>query len=427
MDFASIIMFVGFVLAAYAVVGNDVIQTLGTFLAANEKRPWWVLFLFAGSILTFTVIYGWSAVTPERVVQEAGYTAITGTEYYVSYAEAKSTLGKELVYKSVFESLAEDSGAVAALPFKEIQLYKKTGETFSAAGKAEAKVSGVFSLALRQNGAVSEHRIGVKRVHEVSYNRLEKFDYPTNIQWWFLIPPLILLIITRFGIPVSTTFLILSFFTPKNMLAMLFKSLMGYAVAFGTAIVLYLAIAKILEARFNQVELDKTKNELKVWTVIQWLSTAFLWSMWLVQDFANIYVYLDRDLSFGMLLLSLGIILTMLAYIFYTRGGAIQSIVTSKTNTNDIRSAAIINFVYGAVLLFFKEWSNLPMSTTWVFLGLLAGREYALRARLFRKVDAQLHKMVLSDLGKATLGLVVSIALVVIINVIQGKDLATLF
>ena len=38
----------GFTLAAYSVVGNDSIQTLGTFLTSNEDKPWWVLWLLPG-------------------------------------------------------------------------------------------------------------------------------------------------------------------------------------------------------------------------------------------------------------------------------------------------------------------------------------------------------------------------------------------
>ena len=59
MEFSQIVMYVGFLLAGYSVVGNDSIQTLGTFLSSNEKRPWYVLWLFAGSILTATLVYGW--------------------------------------------------------------------------------------------------------------------------------------------------------------------------------------------------------------------------------------------------------------------------------------------------------------------------------------------------------------------------------
>ena len=37
--------------------------------------------------------------------------------------------------------------------------------------------------------------------------------------------------------------------------------------------------------------------------------------------------------------ISMSILLVMLAYIFYSKGGAIQAIVKAKTNTEDIRSA----------------------------------------------------------------------------------------
>ena len=60
MDLA--IMILGFALASYSVVGNDVIQTLGTFLSSNEDRPWWVLWLFAGGIMAVILIMGYLGV-----------------------------------------------------------------------------------------------------------------------------------------------------------------------------------------------------------------------------------------------------------------------------------------------------------------------------------------------------------------------------
>ena len=38
----------------------------------------------------------------------------------------------------------------------------------------------------------------------------------------------------------------------------------------------------------------------------------------------------------------------------------------------------MVDGVYFIILLVFKEWSKIPMSTTWVFVGLLAGREIAM-------------------------------------------------
>ena len=112
--------------------------------------------------------------------------------------------------------------------------------------------------------------------------------------------------------------------------------------------------------------------------MLQWASTAFLWSQWLIQDLANIYVFVPRVIGIWPLIATIALLLVMQGIIFYQQGGRIQQIVTTKTMTSDIRSATIIDFVYGMILLIFKEWSNMPMSTTWVFLGLLAGREIAM-------------------------------------------------
>ena len=55
MELSPIVMWLGFILASYSVVGNDVIQTLGTFLTSNENRvPWYVLWLYAAGILVAT-------------------------------------------------------------------------------------------------------------------------------------------------------------------------------------------------------------------------------------------------------------------------------------------------------------------------------------------------------------------------------------
>ena len=174
---------------------------------------------------------------------------------------------------------------------------------------------------------------------------------------------------------------------PKNLSDMLIKSVSGYALAFVVAIILYVLITKILEKRFMDNPI--TPKEQTWWTIGQWCSTGFLWAMWLIQDFANIYAYLPRELSAGQLALSLLILLSMLAYIFYSKGGAIQKIVLAKTNTTDIRSATIIDLTFAFILLYFKQVNPVPMSTTWVFIGLLAGRELTIRYRLTSKFSKE--------------------------------------
>jgi hypothetical protein len=56
------------------------------------------------------------------------------------------------------------------------------------------------------------------------------------------------------------------------------------------------------------------------------------------------------------------------------------------------------------------------MSTTYVFIGLLAGREIAIRYRLAQKIEKNTFRMIGSDFLKIIFGLAVSIALVMVIK-----------
>ena len=56
------------------------------------------------------------------------------------------------------------------------------------------------------------------------------------------------------------------------------------------------------------------------------------------------------------------------------------------------------------------------MSTTWVFLGLLAGREIALYHRLRFESPKKMYKHILKDLAKVTFGMIVSLLTVLILT-----------
>jgi hypothetical protein len=148
------------------------------------------------------------------------------------------------------------------------------------------------------------------------------------------------------------------------------------------------------------------------WVPMQWLSTAALWSVWIQQDAANIAVYLPRSLSVAELAGFAGFITLGLGVLMYLRGDRIQEIVNEKSHVVDVRPATIIDFVYAGLLYYFKVLSTIPMSTTWVFLGLLAGRELAisLRGDSGRSV-ASSFRLAGRDVLYAAIGLAVSIAL----------------
>ncbi len=312
LDLPTIYAFIGFVLAAYSVMGNDAVQTLGTFMASNLKVfRWYWLWAAASVVLCSTLFYGWY-------------------------------------------------------------------------------------------------------VHgDISYGRLDKIP-PVTIEWYHAMAPLVLVILTRVGVPVSTTFLVLSVFASTFVMEkMLLKSAMGYGVAAITAYIIWMVVARILNEKYDKVK----RGHRKIWRTLQWCSTGFLWSMWLMHDMANIAVFLPRDLSFEMLLVVMLVLVLALGNIFKKHGGKINHIVLEKSGARFMRSATIIDFVFAVLLVVFKQINNIPMSTTWVFVGLLAGRELAIATTYRKKYHmSYLYPLLWRDFVKMMVGLVVSVTVVMLVH-----------
>jgi len=308
----SLFAAVGFLFAAYAVVGNDALQTLGTFISSNNRLHWFWLFLFSAIILVVTFTYGW-------VINEG----------------------------------------------------------------------------------------------DPSYGRLSNVKkYPAiDVQWYHTLPPLVLLVITRFGVPVSTSFMVLTVFASiGGLTSMLQKSLIGYGLAFAVGLGIYLIASNTLEKFFRKTQ---HQQHHPIWVLLQWMTTGYLWSVWLIQDFANIFVFLPREITAVEGFTAMFAIVALLAYTFANNGGPVQRILKSKTAVTDIRSATIIDFTYASLLFYFKELNNIPMSTTFVFLGLIAGREYGFALATQAISFARTCKVALSDIAKAYIGLVLSIDMAV--------------
>ena len=78
-----------------------------------------------------------------------------------------------------------------------------------------------------------------------------------EIQWYHAVAPGILLLLTRIGIPVSTTFLVLSAFASTVVLEkMLMKSVVGYGLAAVTAYICWIAISKFINEKFDEVQIN---------------------------------------------------------------------------------------------------------------------------------------------------------------------------
>lgn len=317
--YPQIAMWLGFGLAAYSAIANDSIQTIGTFIASNSTRKWWVLWLFMGLIFLATVTYSWV----------------------------------------VFD------------------------------------------------GDVSHQRLLSKGFDKA----------PTSFSFLQLAAPILLLVLTRFRMPVSTTFLLLSAFSTQasSIGDMLTKSLSGYLLAFVTAIFVWFVVSKFVSQYFT------SKTPAKFWTPLQWIISGALWSVWISQDAANIAVFLPRSLSFYQFLGFSGFIFLGLGILFYLKGDKIQSIVSEKAGVSDVRAATIVDFIYAILLYYFKVISTIPISTTWVFIGLLGGREVAIaisKNRYKKRVNniKKAGKIVGRDFLYATIGLILSVLLAIGVN-----------
>jgi len=270
-----------------------------------------------------------------------------------------------------------------------------------------AYMGGIFALTMFQGFAINDPAFG----------RLDKFPEIT-IQWYHAIAPLVLVALTRLKIPVSTTFLVLSVFASSVVMEkMLLKSFLGYAVSFVFAWISWYLISKYF---LNEGEKGKNKYN-NYWRIGQWLTTGWLWSTWLKHDLANIMIFLPRystvqSTTFQIFVLA--VMLLGLAFMFYERGGKIQEIVLSKTNTRYVRSATLIDLVYCFVLYYFKEVNNIPMSTTFVFMGMLAGRELGIWMSIgygeltyTSRHKKAIFPMLYKDFLRLMLGLMISVSL----------------
>jgi phosphate/sulfate permease len=103
---------------------------------------------------------------------------------------------------------------------------------------------------------------------------------------------------------------------------------------------------------------------------------------------------------------------------FREGGGKIQQIVLEKHNTRYVRSATIIDGVYWLILFFFKELNDIPMSTTWVFVGLLCGRELAMATMTGKEKFKVVFPLIGKDFLKMMVGLAASVGVVLSIHYI---------
>tara|TARA_Y100001958_G_scaffold52199_1_gene35014 strand:+ start:80 stop:1111 length:1032 start_codon:yes stop_codon:yes gene_type:complete len=249
---------------------------------------------------------------------------------------------------------------------------------------------------------------------DISYGRLASKglnEAPQNFKFLQVFAPVALLMMTRLKMPVSTSILLLSAFATQasSITSILSKSLFGYVIAFTAAIIIWTITTNLFEKYKN------TKPS-RIWLPLQWISSGALWSTWIMQDMANVAVVLPRSLTFDQFLVVASFIFFGLGLLFYLRGDKIQQIVLEKSDIIDVRAATVVDFIYACLLYYLKVISSIPISTTWVFIGLLGGREIAINLRKNGGDYKKALKMIGKDTLFAAIGLIVSLIIALSIN-----------
>lgn len=253
------------------------------------------------------------------------------------------------------------------------------------------------------NGDVTYQRL-LDDQGNTEYPHLQQFSY------FQLIAPVVLLVLTRLRMPVSTTFLLLSVFSASTsgITSIVWKSVTGYALAFIVSFTIWYGLYNLISRYF------KKRKFHNGWMITQWMVSGSLWSVWLMQDGANIAVFLPRQLEIWQFIIFTGTIFFGLGLLFYLRGDKIQEVVSEKARISDVRAATLIDFTYVLLLIYKLFVSTIPMSTTWVFLGTIGGREIAIS--LSRRKKGMKHKrkalrLIGRDFSYAAIGLIISVAL----------------
>ena len=75
---------------------------------------------------------------------------------------------------------------------------------------------------------------------DMAFGRLDRVPHAQVFYWWHVLPPVVLLYLTKKGVPVATAFLIISVFSaPKVIGLMVAKSFVGYILALISSLILY--------------------------------------------------------------------------------------------------------------------------------------------------------------------------------------------
>ena len=261
--------------------------------------------------------------------------------------------------------------------------------------------------------------------HQIHFEKLNSIPYSNNLMLSSFLAPFVLMLLTYKKIPVSTTFLFVSLFSSTDVLhSIVSKTLHMYILAFLIGFILWKYIYPVIMKYLNRyVDLNKANENIKFWFVLQYFSTALLWFAWLFSNMSSVLVFAPREFSIKDLILLFILAGFVIYYLVDNMGGSMQHIVKNKQGTSNVKSATIINIIYGILIYIFQFEVNIPISTTWVFIGLMGGREFAITSNSNIAIISSIAqknavKKIILDFLYATIGVIISLSFVYIVKFI---------
>lgn len=384
-----------FSLAAYAVIGNDAVQTLMTYIHSNNDVPKKYLFAWVAAVLLWVIWYGFITawdITYGRL-DAKGYADFK-IEWYVALFPLI------LVFLTRFRGIPVSTSLLMLSIFSTTLLFEKIVMK-SALGYLVAFLSSFVMWMIVE---------AILKKTKTTWSKAFSF-------LWMIVKAVIAAAVIMFGLWYAVIPMILNFF-PNLVIPEVTNVQLG----------LYSLVAFLFTLWiFNEQHADDSVSRSSVfWRIAQTFTTVLLFGTWLMHDMVNIAVFLPSGFGLEIMLLISALFMLGLAYTFYINGGPVGNIVTKKTSTNEIVAATMIDLVYFVILLIFKEWSNIPMSTTWVFIGLLAGRQFAIRA--INRIDTVewsgrmnlAFKESWKDFSKIMVGLGISVIALMVVRYFTG-------
>lgn len=384
-----------FALAAYAVIGNDAVQTLMTYIHSNNDVPRKYLFAGVAVVLLWVIWYGFLQLWDISYGRlDAKWYADFPIEWYIPIFPLI------LVFLTRFRWIPVSTSLLMLSIFSSTILFEKI----------------VMKSALWYLVAFLASFVMWILVEFILKTAKKSTSKTISLLWMMV----------KAAIAAAVIMVLLGYVV----IPMLLSSFPNLAIPEVTNVqlALYSLVAFLFTLGiFNEIETDDSTSRSSVfWRIAQTFTTALLFGTWLMHDMVNIAVFLPTGFGLEIMLLISALFVLGLAYTFYINGGPVWNIVTKKTSTNEIVAATMIDLVYFVILLIFKDWSNIPMSTTWVFVWLLAGRQFGIRA--INRIDKVewggrmnlAFKEAWKDFSKIMVGLGISVIALLIVRYFTG-------